>query len=151
MKRTIFSFCLIFAISSATLYSGENKHEISLTPGAVYMADKAGLSIGLQLEYEYLVNSNIGDFSLFAAFENVFTNDSHYGVSIGVSFVLIGHLELFAGPGMVMHGDKLLFSGVIGTAYGFEIGRIVVGPVFEFAYIGHHSHAMLGMAVGVGF
>ena len=151
MQRYKLFFWVFFIISSHLLYSKENKHEISLTPGAVYMADKADFAPGLQLEYEYHINSGIGDFNLFAALENVFTNDSHYGISVGVSFKLIGNLEIFTGPGLVMHGNELMFSAVIGTGYGFDIGRIVIGPVFEFAYIGHHSHAMLGMAVGVGF
>ncbi len=127
------------------------KHEIGLVPGVVYMADNNKMAIGLQLEYQYILGTNSPDLHIYGSVENVFTNEKHYGVSIGMGITLLNHLEVSVGPGLVMHGKDLLFSAHVEAGYGFDINRFVIGPVFEFAYIGHHSHAMAGIAIGLAF
>ncbi len=132
----------------------ENPHGMGISIGGVYLSDDEKIAPGLQLEYEY--HFSIGQTAYFYWFaaENVFTHERHISFATGFGFDIFENFSLNIGPGLVMHGEKLMFSAVLGLERPYCLGRFSLGPVMEIAYIGNrgdHSHYMLGLNIGYSF
>jgi len=142
---TVFSVSHLFA-------QLERKHELGVSLGAVYLSDDKIIAPGIQLEYVYNFLSKKGkELNLWTGLEYVFTPETHISFATGLGFTVYKNLGGGIGPGIVLHGDDLMFSAVFALDYEFAFKRISFGPIIEIAYIGKHSHYMAGWGIDYAF
>lgn len=153
LKRIIVTICAIvisvpvFSIEPAPDY----RHEVAITPGAVYFSNDQSFAPGLHLEYGY--GFSIGRLEMSAGITGdvVFADHKHYGIGLGLGFPLFKNIHLHAGPGLAFEEDEVVATGNIGLGYGFDLGRFSMGPVTEFSFDKHESHFMFGVLFGYAF
>jgi len=135
---------LIFGIA----YTQSN-HGIGVASGGVYLADDKIVAPGILLQYDYNLPLKTEGFSLEAAIENVFTDERHFAFGIGLGYNLYKNFDISLGPGIVFHGNDLLYMIHSGISYDVISGKYSLGPMFEYSYIGKYSHYMLGLSFGI--
>ncbi len=153
LKRMFLTICVIalsipgFSIKPAPDY----RHEIAITPGAVYFSADKSFAPGLHLEYAY--GFNIGRLEMSAGITGdvVFAEHAHYGIGLGLGFEPFKNIHLHVGPGLAFEEDEVVVTGNIGLGYGFDFGRFSLGPVTEFSFDKHESHFMFGLLFGYAF
>lgn len=145
-KTTIITILLFTFIN---LIHAQSNHSIGMASGGVYLADDKIVAPGILLQYDYSLPIKTEGFSLEAAIENVFTDERHFAFGIGLGYNFYKNFDLSLGPGIVFHGNDLLYMIHSGISYDVISGKYSLGPMFEYSYIGKYSHYMLGISFGI--
>ena len=164
LRQLIFVLILIF-ISNPTLraqdhdHDHEQKHhhhlnnEIGIAVGAVYIFHEEVFAPGLHLHYTRMLPGKMQAFGLGMGVETVLDEHKHYTGSIMFQWRPVHAWWISAGPGITwfQESSESRFSLHLETGYEFEIGKVHLGPMIEFAFVQGDQHLMLGIHLGIPF
>lgn len=153
-----FSLILLLAISPVRLVAQEqDSHahhhhtELGIANSMVLVGHEQEWAYGLHL---HLIRS-IGHsrFGAGLGYERIFDEHGHNTIGIVGSYSPINHLHLNLSPGLAFEDGE--FSEAkpalhIESSYGFPVGKIHIGPLWEFAFDSKHYHMSIGLHIGLG-
>lgn len=129
------------------------KNEIGVAVGAVYIFEEEIIAPGLHLHYTRVLPGKMSAFGLGLGFETVLDEHRHYTASFMFQWRPVHAWWISAGPGITwfQEGGESYASLHIETGYEFELGKVHLGPMIEYAYMEHDQHFMLGIHLGIPF
>lgn len=130
---------------------GHAKNEIGLANSAVYFVKEKGYAYGLHLHYLRRIPKS--PFGLGLGYERIFDEHKHNTIGVVMAWWPMESLNLNISPGLTFEDEhpEAKFAFHLEAAYGFEIRRIHLGPVIEFAYDPEDYHVSLGLHLGIDF
>jgi len=130
---------------------GHSKNEIAIAISAPYFINEEKLSLSLHLHYIYSIPNT--KFGIGVSYEAIVLDPKHNTFGLVTTYSLLEHLSLALSPGVSFeNGDSKAFFSLHGEiSYGFEIGKLHIGPVLEYSYDPNDTHISLGLHVGFGF
>lgn len=151
---------ILFVLMPSLLFAEEHAHpknEIGVSPGVTYSPAHGEWGFGFHLHYFRTVSHN-GRWAVGGSLENVTSKDSHYGVSVGASFRIVGGLRLAVMPGFSFVFDEMKGNYKPFYATHFElvydalhVKNFHFGPVIDYSLSKDDSHAMLGVHIAYAF
>jgi hypothetical protein len=129
-----------------------HRYELGMANSLAYLGEDGAFSYGLHL---HLVR-NIGEsrFGAGIGYERIFDEHKHNTVSVVGSFRATRGLVFNLSPGVAFEDeepDHLGFAMHIEATYEFEVGKLHIGPLAEYAFDAEDYHISLGLHLGVGF
>lgn len=110
------------------------KNEIGFASAPVYLITENEFAFGLH--FHYVRNIAESKFGLGLGYERIFDNHKHNNIGVVVSFRPIEAFAIDLTPGVnfEVKDPGARFAIHLETTYEFELNRIHLGPVLEFAY-----------------
>lgn len=146
-----FLWLTLICIHTVTFVGAGERHSIGLASGMVYLSDDKKFDPGLQLEYSYSFMQGKSPFSVGSAVEVIFGEERHIGLGLQMGYSPIKGWDVGVGPGVMFEGDTHYFCINIATSYGFDLGKISIGPAVELAHTGMHYHFLTGLFIELDF
>jgi len=108
---------------------------------------------GLHMHYTRMLPGKLKKFGIGIGLETFFDEHQHYNGSIMFTYRPVHSWWIAAGPGITyfQESEESKLSIHMETGYEFEIGRIHLGPMIEYAIAGGDQHLMLGVHFGYPF
>ncbi|MCF6279123.1 MAG: hypothetical protein L3J14_02130 [Flavobacteriaceae bacterium] len=142
----------VFAQDSKETTNHEHyKNEIGIAISPVYFVKENVLTYAMHIDYVYSIPNT--KFGLGVSFERIFQAPKHTTFGLVIAYRPIEKLSFTVSPGVAFEdGDSAsLFAMHVETIYGFELGKLHIGPALAFAYDPNDYHISLGVHIGYGF
>jgi len=129
------------------------KNEIGIAVGAVYIFHEEIIAPGLHLHYTRMLPGKMHAFGLGLGFETVLDEHRHYTGAVMFQWRPVHAWWISAGPGITwfQESSESRFSFHLETGYEFEVGKVHLGPMIEYAFVEDDQHFMLGIHLGIPF
>lgn len=129
-----------------------HRYEFGMANSLVYLGADDEFSYGLHLHFV----RNIGEsrFGAGLGYERIFDEHKHNTLGLVGSFRATERLIFNLSPGIAFEGgetDHLSFAMHIESTYEFQIRKLHIGPLVEFAFDTEDYHISLGLHLGLGF
>jgi len=137
-----------------TMNSDDHEHgknEIAIAISAPYFVNEQKVSYSLHVHYIYNIPKT--KFGIGAAYEAILLDPKHNTFGLVASYRPIEELSIILSPGVTFESNDStpFFSMHTEVSYGFEVGKLHIGPALEFAYDPNDYHISLGLHLGFGF
>ncbi len=134
----------------------KNKHidyhsHFGLATGPVYILNENAFALGLHLHYMRLINVGNTHFGIGLGLEAIYDEHRHYATSLNLSYLPIHELTITVAPGIQFAPESEDFTTHFEAVYEFEIGKMHIGPVAEYAWAPNDAHVMFGLHLGFSF
>ncbi len=129
----------------------DHHNHFGVATGPVYILNESEFAPGVHLHYMRLLEAGNAHFGIGLGVEAIFDEHRHYATSLNLSYLPIHALTLTVAPGIQFAPDSEDFTTHFEAVYEFEIGKVHLGPVLEYAWAPNDAHAMLGLHIGFGF
>ncbi len=151
----LFSLCICAQTTETSHDEAENhehsKNDIGLVNAAVYFLKEKEFAYGLHVHYVRAIPKS--KFGLGLAYERIFGHHKHNTFGLVVAYNPVHELSLSISPGLTFEDDnpEAAFAMHLEATYGFEIRKIHLGPMVEFAYDPEDYHISMGLHLGYDF
>ena len=128
------------------------RNEIGVAISSGYCVGEKEFAPGLHLHYIRELEES--KFGLGLGYERIFNEHKHNTIGIAGSYRPIHPLAIILSPGIAFEGgdhSDIHFAMHVEVAYEFEVGKLHIGPIFDFAYDPEDYHLSLGLHIGYGF
>ena len=162
--NTVLAFTSLLILSSIVQAQHNHEHddehdhahylnEIGGAVGAVFNLHENDIGTGIHIHYMRMFKGKLEHFGVAPGFETILGDHKHYTFHVFALYRPIHSWWIGIGPGLTYfeHDEELRFSGHIETGYEFELGKIHLGPVVEYAWAKEDQHIMVGIHVGIPF
>ncbi|MEG2120796.1 MAG: hypothetical protein RRZ64_01905 [Rikenellaceae bacterium] len=151
---------VVFVFMPFMLLAEDHNHsrnEIGLSPGVIYSPECNEWGFGLHIHYFRTVGHN-DRWAVGGSIEQIISDDTHYGVSVGASFRIVGGLAVSVSPGisLMMNEDSGGYDYHYSTHFELvydaaHVKNFHFGPALGYALSSHDSHFMLGAHAAYSF
>ena len=130
-----------------------HRNELGSAVGAVFNLNESNVGTGVHVHYMRMLGGKLEDFGIAPGFEFIFGEHKHYTIHFLVLYRPIHPLWIGLGPGATYfeHEQEIHISGHIEVGYEFDLGKIHLGPVVEYAWAKDDQHIMVGVHFGFPF
>lgn len=125
------------------------RSELGLANAMVNFVGEPELHYGVHLHYVRTIGAS--RFGYGAGLEWIPTGDGHFTTGPLVSYRVWHDLSLIVSPGVTAERgsmEDMEPSLHVEGSYGFELGRVHVGPAAEWAWDPEHMHISIGLHIG---
>lgn len=127
------------------------RNEIGAGFALTTFSDDEGFSPTFHLHYSRSFSEN-SPFALTGGLEMIVGDHQHNTLGVGISYNFWKEFSLDVSPGISFAPDEDPEAGLhLELSYGFELGRIHLGPMVEYGLGADHSHTAFGIHTGFGF
>ncbi len=131
----------------------DQPNEFGTAIGPVIDVNEKRVGVGLHFHYIRMLKDKLKSFGIGGGIETVFSDQSHYNVSVLFVYRPIHPLWISVGPGITYFDelDQTKFSVHLETGYEFDVNIVHIGPMIEYAFSANDHHFMIGIHVGFPF
>lgn len=163
MRSTLLKECsLVFVIfifvmnlvGQETMDHDQHEHstsEIGISSSGYYFIKSQEFSFGCHLHYVYYFPHS--KFGVGAGYERIFDEHGHNTFGVIGTYSPIDSFIIAASPGLAFEDGStsdINFAMHIEATYGFELGKIHIGPAFGYAITKEDQHLSVGLHIGFG-
>jgi len=168
MSKVIIFFLLAFVIPGTILFGqhsdefdhnhpGDHDHhdrnEIGVAVGAAYIINENEIAPSFHLHYTRMLEGKWSKIGLGGGFESVMDEHRHYTASLMLTYRPVHAWWISLGPGITYFEStkKIKPSLHVETGYEFNVGKVHLGPLVEYALSSGDQHIMVGLHIGYPF
>jgi hypothetical protein len=151
--RTLFLILIIQTpiILLAQEEESDHRNEVGAGFALTTFSDGAGFSPTFHLHYSRSFSEN-SLFALTGGFEMITGDHQHNTLGIGISYKFWKEFSFDVSPGISFAPEEDPEAGLhFELSYGFEWGKLHLGPMVEYGLGADHSHTAFGIHTGFGF
>lgn len=175
MKTICTLFALIFSVCTVAQEHHHDRNEVGISPGVTYSPSHNSWGAGIHAHY-FRTLSVHSPWALGVSIEQVYSDGTHWTVSVGGKYRILNKLNIAVMPGITFlknnheedHGDehgheyrqeygherhsKTQFSMHVEVSYDLiHFKNVHLGPAIDYSWSKHDTHFMIGVHCAYGF
>jgi len=166
MSKIIIFLTLLFVMSSTNIFGQHDDdpdhvhthdhhdlNEIGIAIGAAYILDEDEFAPSFHIHYTRMLEGKWEKIGFGVGFESVMDEHRHYTVALVINYRPVHAWWISLGPGITYFEseNEVKPSLHVETGYEFDVGKVHLGPLVEYAFTSGDQHFMLGLHVGFPF